>query len=132
MTRLKKERKISQVEVSKMLCTVWSENSKENENKGFLLFSRAFPCSQTVYHSLALRLKLIYPARRRITGRPTAVWVLTGVWMQCNKGGCLSSQHQHVKSPQSLKYTHRRQTAPPKRRDANQLLLSLCKTLKSS
>lgn len=44
----------------------------------------------------------------------------------------LSSQHQQVKSPQSLKCTHKRQTAPPERRDTNQLLLTLCRTLKSS
>lgn len=33
------KRKSEQEEVPKMLCVVWSEISKENENKGLLLFS---------------------------------------------------------------------------------------------
>lgn len=42
---------------SKILCIVWSEISKANENKCLLLFNQTFPCSETVYHSSALSVK---------------------------------------------------------------------------
>lgn len=74
-----------------------------------------------------------YPARRRITGQPTAVWALTGMRMQCN-GERLSSQHAagflHVKSPTEPEV--HRQEDKVLHQNAEKLLLTLCKTLKSS
>lgn len=79
-----------------MLCIVWSDISKESENsKASSSFNQAFPCSEAVYHSLAqgnfarfLGETQVYPTRRGITGRPTAVWALTGMRMQRNQSVC--------------------------------------------
>lgn len=99
-----KEKQSEEEEVSRMLCVAWSERSRENE-KQKASCSSAFPCSETVDHSLAQflsnlahffsRRKHKTTKRGKITGQPAAVWALTGMRSQSNRSLILTT-HQQV------------------------------------
>lgn len=99
----KRKEKWEHEKVSKMLCIAWSEIVKENENKGLLHFNQAFPCSETVSHSLALRVKwviwLTFGEKQKITQQEEDNWQANCcVGINRNEGAGqqehLSSQHQ--------------------------------------
>lgn len=86
-----------------MLCIVWSEISKENENKGVPHFDQVVPCPSQI------STQEVQHPRRRITGQSTAVQALETRAVVLTPSGFLQ-----VKYPQRLECTDRRQCASPK------------------
>lgn len=141
----KREKKSENMKRCRKCCALLGQKlSKKMKTKASCTSTKPFLVSETVSHSLALRVKwviwLTFGEKHKITQQEEDNWQANCcVGINRNEGAGqqehLSSQHQQfflqMKSPVTMKWTARRQTAPPKPKDTNQLLLTLCKTWKS-